>query len=283
MPGGLLAISVGKWRPVVLGEMIQQERRGRDEAMTLVGLDVDEVRRLAQDLHAQAGHIGDVIARVDRLLQTLGSSWRGPDAEQFRDRWVHEHAPAMRHAREAVEHLSDSAVRNADEQERASSGGQEMSAAGSNGSVSVPKILSTVTSVTNVEVNGVRPWDLITSLGAAGEINGIKGFGIVGIAGDAVQVIDYADKVAKGDFDLLDGFDVVADVMQNYPVVGELGGAAIHIWADAARAAMEADWSGPAMSQTWEYMRDNPGVVAEEFGKATMLVGSKMLGYLGIP
>lgn len=251
--------------------------------MTFNGLDVDEVRQLATGLNLQAGRIGDVLARVDRLVQDMGSSWCGTDAERFRDWWVHEHAPALRHAREAVERLSESASKNAEEQEGASSVGRGMPASGSTGSVSIPSILSAITSVMNVEVNGVRPWDLVTSLGAAGEIKGFKGFGIVGVAGDVAQIVDYADKVAKGEFDLLDGFDVVADVMQNIPVEGQLGGAAIHIWADVAREAMNADWSGPGMSQTWEYMRDNPGVVVEEVGKATTQVGSKLLGYLGIP
>jgi len=37
------------------------------------------------------------------------------------------------------------------------------------------------------------------------------------------------------------------------------------------------------MSQTWDYMVDNPGVVAEEVSKATLEVGSRILGYFRFP
>ncbi len=259
--------------------------------MTLVGMDVEQVRQLAKDLHAQGDHVGEVIARVDRMVQSMGSIWRGHDAQEFVRSWVGQRASALRGVQASIEDLADSASRNANDQQDAS--GTSGSAVGTVGTGSgiagwIKTGVSNITTVKNVELGGIKPWDLVTSLGTAGELAGISGLKSLGVVDVATRLTEYYDKFNSGTFSLTDDFDLTADAIQGFGLlkvnaVANLGGAAIHIWSDVAREAAKLDWSSEAASQTWDYVRGNPGVVAEELSKATLVVGSRLLGYFKIP
>ncbi len=104
----------------------------------LVGMDVDVVRQLAQQLDRQATALEGTAQAVDRIVSQLRSVWRGTDAETFQGWWVHQHRPALTGCGEAIHGLSQSALNNATEQEGASGGSSpgETSGVGSTSGVS---------------------------------------------------------------------------------------------------------------------------------------------------
>lgn len=87
-----------------------------------VGMDVAEVLKLGNDLHAQAESLNDVCSRIDALVRRLPSMWSGQDAERFADWWTSQHRPALRTVLDAIEGLVRSARNNAEAQVRISDG-----------------------------------------------------------------------------------------------------------------------------------------------------------------
>lgn len=88
--------------------------------MALVGMDVDQVRSLANQLHQQAEAIQSVIGNIDRIVSQLQSAWQGQDARQFADWWNSQHKPALHNAQNAIDGLHQSALNNASEQQEVS-------------------------------------------------------------------------------------------------------------------------------------------------------------------
>ncbi|HRV69137.1 MAG TPA: WXG100 family type VII secretion target [Marmoricola sp.] len=85
--------------------------------MAQVGMDVDLVRGIGNQLKNKANDIETIITQIDNLINQAIGAWQGNDANQFRDWWNQQHRPAMSRAAEAVEGLGQSAMNNADEQE----------------------------------------------------------------------------------------------------------------------------------------------------------------------
>jgi uncharacterized protein YukE len=88
--------------------------------MAMVGMDVNDVRNIGNQLKHQAGEIQNVIAQVDTLIANALTSWQGHDATQFQDWWNSQHKPALTHAQQAIDGLGQSALNNAAEQENVS-------------------------------------------------------------------------------------------------------------------------------------------------------------------
>jgi uncharacterized protein YukE len=85
------------------------------------GADVVQLRQLAKDLAGGAN-------RLNALGQQLGSSvsstaWRGHDGERFRSEWTSAHLRFLKSATAGLEAASKALLANADEQEKASTGG----------------------------------------------------------------------------------------------------------------------------------------------------------------
>ena len=271
----------------------------------MVGADVAELRQLASTFNARAAQLKSIESQLNWRIHS--APWEGHDVSRFVNGWNTRHRRVIAAAAASLSSAAQELLSNAEQQERASEG----SSGGINGGILWPRtlqevyqkvytvtpnaassrlagiddLLQALVTVKNVQVDGVKPWDLVTSLGIAGELQDMAGFKSIGKIGDVLQVAEYADKIRSGTFDIQDGFDVAADALQlpAFGVVGNLGGAAIHIWNDAGREAQNIDWSNQGMSQTWDYMVDNPGVVAEEVSKATLEVGSRILGYFRFP
>lgn len=89
--------------------------------MALIGMDVEQVRGLANQLDQQSQEIHNVIAQIDKLIGQLMGAWQGKDANDFHNWWNSQHKPALAKAQEAIHGLGLSAKNNADEQERVSS------------------------------------------------------------------------------------------------------------------------------------------------------------------
>jgi WXG100 family type VII secretion target len=89
--------------------------------MSMLGMDVEIVRGVAQQLNGQADEIESVIAAIDSLIAEAGNNWVGDDATAFVDSWNGQHKPALTQAADALRQLSTTASSQADEQESTSS------------------------------------------------------------------------------------------------------------------------------------------------------------------
>jgi hypothetical protein len=98
------------------------------------GGDVAQLRQLAKDLAGGAN-------RINLLSQQLGGAistgaWKGHDAERFRSDWTSSHLMLLKSAAAGLDTASRTLLANADEQEKASTGGSGTggSGSGANGS-----------------------------------------------------------------------------------------------------------------------------------------------------
>ncbi len=83
------------------------------------GMNVEEVKRMSGQLRDAADEITRIEQELTRGLEDV--DWTGPDADRFRGQWSGEMVPALQQIMNAVGELSESADRNAAEQEATSS------------------------------------------------------------------------------------------------------------------------------------------------------------------
>ena len=86
--------------------------------MALTGMDIQEVRNLATQMNSAAGDISNLAQRLTVQLQ--GTSWIGPDREQFASEWQSTHVAQLHQVAQALENASRLANQNAMQQEQAS-------------------------------------------------------------------------------------------------------------------------------------------------------------------
>lgn len=87
--------------------------------MAFVGMEIEAVRTLARQLTDKAHEIEQI---AGALTSQLGSTqWEGNDANQFRNEWQSHHLRALKTVSGALQHASSAAMKNANEQEAASS------------------------------------------------------------------------------------------------------------------------------------------------------------------
>jgi uncharacterized protein YukE len=100
-----------------------------------VGMNVDEVERLAGDLQRQADRIELVISQIDGLVRSLAGAWHGPKAETFAHQWRPAHRAKLHTAAEQVRGLGRSAQANATAQREVSgaTGGASLRIPGTTG------------------------------------------------------------------------------------------------------------------------------------------------------
>lgn len=85
------------------------------------GGDVAQLRQLAKDLAAGANRL-NVLGQ--QLSSSIGSGlWKGRDGDRFRSEWTSSHARLLRSATAGLESAARTLLANADEQEKASTGG----------------------------------------------------------------------------------------------------------------------------------------------------------------
>ncbi|MDR1387668.1 MAG: WXG100 family type VII secretion target [Propionibacteriaceae bacterium] len=87
------------------------------------GMNLAEVRGVAQELKQQAGSLQQSFTRLDRLVGDLTRSWNGQDANRFQSDWRGTHRPRFNAAVGSVRQLSESLDRDADQQEQTSQAG----------------------------------------------------------------------------------------------------------------------------------------------------------------
>jgi len=83
-------------------------------------MDADEVERVAGSLRQQAGALQQAISQINGLVTQATQVWDGADSKQFHEWWVNTHKPNLENAKHALEELSDTAKKNAQQQREVS-------------------------------------------------------------------------------------------------------------------------------------------------------------------
>lgn len=83
------------------------------------GMDIAEVRTLAQLLTTKADEISQVSQQLTAKLQN--TPWVGPDRERFVSDWQSNHQQALQRVVESIKEAAQRAQANAQEQEQVSS------------------------------------------------------------------------------------------------------------------------------------------------------------------
>ena len=84
-----------------------------------LGMDVQEVRNLSNQLTSSANEIQNIIAKITSQLSS--TQWVGSDAARFRDDWTGTHTSQLTTVKNALEVAANQANQNAMQQEQASS------------------------------------------------------------------------------------------------------------------------------------------------------------------
>ena len=87
--------------------------------MAVWGADVNQLKALGSKLQAGSQEIDNQKSMLTKVL--AGTQWMGPDAEKFRNEWNGEHVAALTRVSQALQQAGQQAVRNASDQESASS------------------------------------------------------------------------------------------------------------------------------------------------------------------
>jgi uncharacterized protein YukE len=82
------------------------------------GMNVEEVNALGATLQTQAGHIRDMVGQLEGAIN--GTTWMGPDADQFKGQWWPEHKQHLLAVAEQLHGFGQSAKHNAEAQVTAS-------------------------------------------------------------------------------------------------------------------------------------------------------------------
>ncbi len=86
--------------------------------MAFFGMDIEQVRSLANQLGQKAQVIDDLINTITSQLSS--TDWKGPDADNFRNDWNGTLTSQLRNVAQALRDAQDRANRNASEQETTS-------------------------------------------------------------------------------------------------------------------------------------------------------------------
>jgi len=82
------------------------------------GMNIGEVKQLAQKLNQKAEQIQQVITEVNQAVGN--TSWIGPDADTFKNKWNSEGVRQLTAAKDILTHASQAANRNAETQDQTS-------------------------------------------------------------------------------------------------------------------------------------------------------------------
>lgn len=96
------------------------------------GANTQLMRQHADLMRRHAGAVDDLRSRLESMVLDE-SSWKGPDAEAFRDRWHGQVGPKLHDLRGRLDEKSSSLDREAEEQDQASESNDGGSGAGSQG------------------------------------------------------------------------------------------------------------------------------------------------------
>lgn len=84
--------------------------------MAITGLDVEVVDQKGRELKNLANEVGNLLSRIDQLVQGLPSVWVGPDADEFVNNLWPTHKRTLQAAQTDIDALGTRAIQNAEEQ-----------------------------------------------------------------------------------------------------------------------------------------------------------------------
>lgn len=82
------------------------------------GMNVDEVNSLGSQLQTQADNIQQLVGQLEGAIN--GTTWMGPDADQFKGQWWPEHKQRLLAVADGLQGFGQSAINNASDQVGAS-------------------------------------------------------------------------------------------------------------------------------------------------------------------
>lgn len=85
---------------------------------SFTGMDIAQVRNLSTQLKSKADEIRNIMNQLTNALQS--AQWVGPDRERFVGEWQSQHCSALNNVIQGLEAASQTANKNAQEQEAAS-------------------------------------------------------------------------------------------------------------------------------------------------------------------
>ena len=86
--------------------------------MAIQGMDIEEVRQLAQQLEHSSGEIKNIVGQLTGKIDS--AHWIGPDRENFHNAWQSHHVVALNNVSVALHDASMVANQNAQQQQDAS-------------------------------------------------------------------------------------------------------------------------------------------------------------------
>ena len=84
----------------------------------MIGMDVAEVRGLAQQLHQASDEINNLVSQLTSKLSS--TTWVGNDRTKFEGDWQSQHVTALKNVSQSLVDAGTLAGQNADQQEQAS-------------------------------------------------------------------------------------------------------------------------------------------------------------------
>jgi uncharacterized protein YukE len=87
--------------------------------MSMMGMNVEQVRQLAGQLEQGAQQLEEIVSRLTNARQS--AEWVGPDREQFMGEWTGQHVQQLRTVANGIREAGQKANRNAEEQQSTSS------------------------------------------------------------------------------------------------------------------------------------------------------------------
>ncbi len=151
------------------------------------GADVAQLRQLAKELAAGSTRLSDLGQQLSRAVAS--SPWKGTDADRFRSDWSSQHLRVLKAAAAGMEKASRTALRNADEQDRASARNSGPGVTGTAGSPSADaaqrELTEKLNGMTSAERSGYlaseefRQWALMNPEAAKAAMDAAADSGLI--------------------------------------------------------------------------------------------------------
>jgi uncharacterized protein YukE len=84
----------------------------------MYGADIEQLSQLSTQLNSKASEIQNVISQLSSQISSV--NWLGPDATKFKSDWQGQHVAQLKQVVSALQAASQSAKKNAQEQQTAS-------------------------------------------------------------------------------------------------------------------------------------------------------------------
>lgn len=214
--------------------------------MTIWGMDVEAVERVAKSLADRSNDLSLVVSTLDRVVNELSSVWYGKDSSEFTSQLWPQHKRALLAVVAEIEGLSQTVRGNVTDQNQAST---SVGSASGSGGFNLGSIFDSISNFldTKTLIHGWRIGDI------AGNVSGL---------GSLVNSYTAIDGIRSGDggavaASLVNGAASALKANKTNPV-SYLSGVILSEGVVIAEQAQKIDWSAQAMADTFSYVASNP-------------------------